>query len=360
MKALVYLGPRRMELQDVADPTPEPGEVVIATSASAICGSDLHGFREASPRRTPPLIMGHETVGRIDEVGDGVDPIRIGRRVVLRPVLACGACDACRAGRTNICAEGRLVGRELPGGFAERFAVPERAAVGLGAHVIDEVATLVEPLANAIHVTSRAVRPGDDVLVIGAGPIGVLMARMSLSRDAAHVFITDHVRSRLELARAQGASPIETGSAQERVRDETNGDGVGVVIDAVGVDATWELAIRAVRRGGRIETVGLGTAAATVDCFGVIGKEVSITGSYAWVDDEFSAAVGMIEAGAIDAAGWFTRSTFAEGQRAFEELVDTADRFKTVLVPAERRRDDADPANRGAPSPQGGANGPAE
>ena len=333
MKALVYLGPRRMELQDVPDPTPGAGEVVIATAASAICGSDLHGFREASPRRIPPLIMGHETVGAIAEIGDGVDRARIGRRVVLRPVLACGACSACRTGRTNICDKGRLVGRELPGGFAERFTVPEGAAVDIGADVPDEAATLVEPVANAIHVTSRAVHPEDDLLVIGAGPIGTLLARMSLERGAANVFITDRIQRRLELAREQGASPIGADRVEEQIRDATHGDGVDVVIDAVGVHATWDLAIRAVRRGGRIEMVGLGTAAPKVDSYGVIGKEVSIMGSYAWVNDEFSAAVAMIEAGAIGTTGWFTRSTFAEGQQAFEELVDTTDRFKTVLLP---------------------------
>jgi 2-desacetyl-2-hydroxyethyl bacteriochlorophyllide A dehydrogenase len=333
VKALVYLGPRRMELQDVPEPTAAPREVVIATSASAICGSDLHGFREASPRRIPPLIMGHETVGTIAEVGDGVDRDRIGRRVVLRPVLACGNCESCRAGRTNICAAGRLVGRELPGGFAERFAVPERAAVEITPDVPDDVATAVEPLANAIHVTSRAVVPGDDVLVIGAGPIGAVMARMSVERGAARVFVTDRVAARRELARAQGALPIDPDRADKEIGRATNGRGVDVVIDAVGVDATWAFAVRAVRRGGRIEVVGLGEAAAAVDAFGVIGKEVSITGSYAWVDNEFATALEMVEAGAIDTTGWFTWSTFAEGQQAFEQLVDTTERFKIVLRP---------------------------
>ena len=333
MKALVYLGPRRMELQDVPEPAPAPGEVVMATSASAICGSDLHGFREASPRRIPPLIMGHETVGTIVEVGDGVDPDRIGRRVVLRPVLACGTCEACRAGRTNICAQGRLVGRELAGGFAERFVVPERAAVEIASDVPDDVATAIEPLANAIHVTSRAVLPADDVLVIGAGPIGALMARMSVERGAARVFVTDRVAARRELARTQGATPVDADVVGEEIGAATDGRGVDVVIDAVGIGGTWALAITAVRRGGRIEMVGLGEAAAGVDAFGVIGKEISITGSYAWVDDEFATAIEMVEAGAIDTTGWFTWSTFAEGQRAFEQLVDTTDGFKIVLRP---------------------------
>jgi 2-desacetyl-2-hydroxyethyl bacteriochlorophyllide A dehydrogenase len=333
MKALVYLGPRRMELQDVPEPVAAPGEVVIATAASAICGSDLHGFREASPRRIPPLIMGHETVGTIAAVGEGVDPARTGRRVVLRPVIACGACGSCRAGRTNLCAEGRLVGRDLPGGFAERFAVPEHAAVELGAHVPDEVATLVEPLANAIHVASRAVVPGDDVLVIGAGPIGVSMARMASERGAARVFVTDRVAARLELARAQGTVPVEADRAMDELLTATEGRGVDVVIDAVGTDPTWALAIEAVRRGGRIDVVGLGAAAPTIDAFGVIGKEASITGSYAWVDDDFAAALELVEQGTVDTTGWFTWSTFADGQEAFEQLVDTTERFKIVLSP---------------------------
>ena len=100
MKALVYLGPRRMELQEVAEPVAGPGDVVIDAVVSAVCGSDLHGFREASSRRIPPLVMGHETVGRIGAVGSGVDPERLGQRVVLKPILSCGRCDACRAGDT--------------------------------------------------------------------------------------------------------------------------------------------------------------------------------------------------------------------------------------------------------------------
>jgi 2-desacetyl-2-hydroxyethyl bacteriochlorophyllide A dehydrogenase len=333
MNALVYLGPRRMELRDVPEPAPGPGEVVIETAASAICGSDLHGFREASPRRVPPLIMGHETVGSIASVGEGVDRGRLGQRVVLRPVLACRACDACMAGRTNLCASGRLVGRDVPGGFAERFAVPEQAAVEIGSDTSDDVATLIEPLANAVHVTARAVRPNDDVLVLGAGPIGVLMARMSLERGASRVYITDRVPSRLELAGAQGAWPLDADTAEEKVTEVTRGRGVDVVIDAVGVDATWASAIRAVRPGGRIEIVGFGSGSVVVPAFEVIGREVTISGSYAWVDDEFAMAVELIEGGAVDTTGWFTSSTFAEGERAFDELVDATGLFKVVLRP---------------------------
>jgi 2-desacetyl-2-hydroxyethyl bacteriochlorophyllide A dehydrogenase len=333
MRALVYLGPRRMELQDADDPVAGPGEVVVQTVASAICGSDLHGFREASPRRIPPLVMGHESVGTVVEAGDGVDPSLEGARVVLKPILSCGECEACRAGRTNVCANGRLVGRELSGGFAERFVVPASAVVPIASSVPDDVATLVEPLANAVHVTSRSVHGGEDVLVIGAGPIGALMARMALEYGARRVFITDRIPARLELARGQGATPVDAEAAEETVRESTDGRGVDVVIDAVGLEATWALALRAVRSAGRIEAVGLGAGSGTIDFFSVIGKEATITGSFAWVDDDFLTALGMIESGAIETDGWFTRASLAEGQRAFEDLVDGTERFKVVLRP---------------------------
>lgn len=333
MKALVYLGPRRMELQEARDPDPEAGEVVLETAAAAICGSDLHGFREASPRRVPPLVMGHEAVGRIVAVGTGVDPARLGERAVLRPILACGACEPCRLGRTNLCARGRLVGRDLAGAFAERLAVPASAAVPISAVVPDELATLTEPLANAVHVTARSVGAGDDVLVIGAGPIGALMVRMALEHGARRAFVADPVAGRRELARAQGAIPLESEDPATELLERTGGRGADVVIDAAGLEPTWALGLRAVRPGGRIEAVGLGAPAGRIDFFTVVGKEVTVTGSFAWTEPDFARALELVEQGAIDTAGWFTRLPLADGQRAFEELVDTTGRFKVVLVP---------------------------
>ena len=333
MKALFYLGPGRMELQDAPDPVPGPGEVVIASRASAICGSDLHGFREASPRRIPPLVMGHETVGEIAEVGDGVPDSRIGERVVLKPIVSCGACASCREGAINHCPTGRLVGRDLAGGFAERFAVPASAAVAFDADVTPEVATLIEPLANAVHVAARAVREGDRVFVIGAGPIGVLMAKAALLYGAARVLVTDPVAERLRLAEAQGAQIVSGDDPLAAVLDATDGEGADVVIDAAGFEATWALGLKAVRTGGRIHEVGLGAGSGTVDFFAVLGKEVTITGSYAWSDDDFARAIELFEQGALDPKGWITTMPLADGQRAFQELVGGAGHFKVVLVP---------------------------
>jgi 2-desacetyl-2-hydroxyethyl bacteriochlorophyllide A dehydrogenase len=277
--------------------------------------------------------MGHEAVGTIVAAGDDVDAVRVGERVVLKPILSCGRCDACREGKTNLCAEGRLVGRDLTGAFAERFAVPAYAAVRIDDRVADDVATLAEPLANAVHVVERAVRPGDAVLVVGAGPIGALMVRMAVVQGASAVLATDPVERRLEIAAAQGAAPLAGDDPEAELLDHLDGRRADVVIDAAGFDATWALALRAVRPGGRIEAVGLGAPEARINFFSVADKQIVVTASYAWVDRDLARALELIETGAIDATGWFTSMPLAEGQRAFEELVDTTERFKVVLTP---------------------------
>ena len=332
MRALVYLGPGRMELQDVPEPAPGPGEVVIASRASAICGSDLHGFREASPRRIPPLVMGHETIGEIAMVGPGVSERRVGERVVLKPIVSCGECPWCASGAINHCATGRLVGRDMAGGFAEQFAVPAASAIPFDADVPDEVATLTEPIANAVHVTSRSVGNGDRVFVIGAGPIGVLMAKAAFLQGASRVLVTDPVPERLRLAEAQGAEPVSGEDPAASVVEATDGEGADVVIDAAGYEATWAMGLRAVRTGGRIDEVGLGAASGTVDFFAVLGKEVTIAGSYAWGDEDFARAVQLMAQGVLDPAGWITTMPVEDGQRAFQELVDGSGRFKIVLT----------------------------
>jgi 2-desacetyl-2-hydroxyethyl bacteriochlorophyllide A dehydrogenase len=333
MRALVYLGPRRMELQKAPDPTPRAGEVIIATLASAVCGSDLHGFREASPRRIPPLVMGHETVGVIDAVGEGVAETRVGERVVLKPILACGECARCREGRSNVCVRGRLVGRDLPGGFADRFAVPASAAVVVPDSVGNERATLVEPVANAVHVTERSTAPRDVVVVIGAGPIGVLMAALAARRGAGAVLAIDPLPARRSIAERNGARGATPDDAETAVTDLTGGDGADVVIDAVGIPATWGTALRLARSGGRVEAVGLGAPRGEIDFFAVAGKELTIAGSFGWTEPDFATALDLVTGGAIDTDGWFSTFALREGQRAFEELVDHAAHFKALLVP---------------------------
>jgi 2-desacetyl-2-hydroxyethyl bacteriochlorophyllide A dehydrogenase len=328
MKALVYLGPRRMELQDVRRPRADAGEARVRVRAAAICGSDLHGFREASPRRIPPLVMGHEAVGVVDAVGAGVDRSLVGRRVVAMPVVSCGACARCLEDRPNVCPNRRLMGMNFPGAFAEAFTIPAKQLHPVPATLSDDVASLTEPLANAVHVVDRSVRETDDVLVIGAGPIGLFAARAAVLAGAKRVRVTDTVASRLELASALGAEPVVADEAAASFSDQ-----VDVVIDAAGFPATWAAAVEAARYGGRIEVIGLGAAEGPLAYQGVVAKGLTITGAYACVPDDFGRAIHLLETSAADVSGWIATLPLADGQRAFEELVDGSDRVKVVLVP---------------------------
>jgi threonine dehydrogenase-like Zn-dependent dehydrogenase len=166
-----------MEMQYLPELAPDDGEARVRVHAAAICGSDLHGFREASPRRIPPLVMGHEVAGTVDAVGTSVDGALVGARVIAMPVVSCGTCARCREGAPNLCPERRLMGMSFPGAFAEAFTLPAPQLLTIPEGLPDDIASLAEPLANAIHTVDRSVHVGDTVLVIGAGPIGLFAAR---------------------------------------------------------------------------------------------------------------------------------------------------------------------------------------
>jgi threonine dehydrogenase-like Zn-dependent dehydrogenase len=333
MKALMYLGPRRMELQDVIEPTPAPGEARVRVAAAAICGSDLHGFREASPRRIPPLVMGHEAVGTVDLVGDGVDELLTGTRVVAMPVVPCGACARCREGGTNLCPNRRLMGMDFPGAFAESFTIDATQLLPLPESLADATGTLIEPLANAVHSVARAVRGGDDVLVIGAGPIGLFAVRASVLAGAARTFVVDRLEDRLALAKGLGGEPVVVDGAAEAIRAATEGAGVDAVIDAAGFASTWALATEATRPGGRIDVIGLGAPEGPISYHAIVAKGLTIVGSYACVDRDFAQALDLLSRGDVDVEGWTVTMPLADGQAAFEALVDDGRFTKVLLTP---------------------------
>jgi 2-desacetyl-2-hydroxyethyl bacteriochlorophyllide A dehydrogenase len=333
VKALVYLGPRKMELQDVPEPAPGAGEALVRVSAAAICGSDLHGFREASPRRIPPLVMGHEVVGRVEAVAADADPALVGRRVVAMPVVSCGSCARCVEGRPNLCPNRRLMGMNFPGGFAETFTIPAAQLLKMPEELPDDTGSLAEPFANSIHSVERAVRAGDDVLVIGAGPIGLLAVRAAVLAGAARTFVVDTLPARLGLAAAQGGEPIDADGAAGAIDRATNRDGVDVVIDAAGFPPTWDLALSAVRWGGHVDVIGLGAVTGPVSYHALVSKGITITGSYACVRGDFDRALELLADGAADVRSWITSMPLADGQAAFEALVDDGRLTKVVLVP---------------------------
>jgi 2-desacetyl-2-hydroxyethyl bacteriochlorophyllide A dehydrogenase len=313
MRAIVYTAPGELELLEVEDPTPAEGEVLVGVERVGICGSELEGVATRSPFRVPPLIMGHELVGtRLDT----------GERVAVNPLLSCGRCDLCLAGRANLCRERQLVGVHRAGGFAERVTVPEPALHPLGDHISASAGALAEPFANAIHAWRLGnAGPGSRVAVIGAGTVGLTILTVALRYGASPVQVADRSSDRREAAERVGASTVAA---------ELEGE-FDVVFDAVGAAATRSAAMRVLAPGGTVVWIGLHDEAPGFDGRAAVRREQRVQGSFAYTDADFRAAIDMLPA--IDSS-WTTETTLEAGVALFFELMDgRTDLVKVQMTP---------------------------
>jgi L-iditol 2-dehydrogenase len=340
MRALVFRGPGSMPLEDRPDPVPERGEVVVAIEASGICGSDVHGFRGATGRRTVGVVMGHEAAGTVVATGPETTGRRVGDRVALRSILGCGACDRCRSGRSNICLVRRGLGMHLDGAYAELVVVPSSLAVAIPDELAAETAALAEPLAVALHaVAITPIRPTDVVAIVGAGPIGLLALLAVRRHGAGTILVTDRDAHRLEVARSLGADlAIDVGreDAVAVVGGLTGARGADVVFEAVGVAASIAQSVALASPGGHVTWVGNSAPEATLPIQDIVTRELTIRGSYGFVD-EFEGAIALLAAGEIDVGPLIERrAPLEDGEELFRELA--AGRLAAVKVVLVRER----------------------
>jgi L-iditol 2-dehydrogenase len=202
MEALVWTAPRVMEMQRLPVPVPADGDVLLRVSAAGICGSELSGYLGQSSIRVPPLVMGHEAAGVLVAdadlvLGDG-SPARAGTRVAFNPLIVCGECDRCRAGRSSVCRNRRLIGAHRPGAYAGYVAVPAAQCFPLPAHVSDVAGSLAEPLACGVRAVSLAL-PAERLLVLGAGPIGLCCLLAARAAGVQQVMVSDIASRRQQL-----------------------------------------------------------------------------------------------------------------------------------------------------------------
>lgn len=338
MQALVLAEVGRFELVDLPDPHPGAGEVRIRVQQSGICGSELGGFRGTDGLRHPGLVFGHEVVGVVDRYGtahgsSGRPPV--GTRVTVNPLRSCGTCRICRAGRPNVCPERRLLGGHLNGGNAEFVVVPESALHPLRAD--GTVATvLAEPTACALRAVRRThVGPGGSALVLGAGPIGLLVLEMLRITGVATLMFTERMDGRVIAAEASGAARVPTdGDAMlAEVLAATDGLGVDVVFDAVGSEQTRSSAARAVRPGGELCLVGLHSDESALPFRDLIRREVTCTTSFAYTPDDFTEALELLESGRVRFHGEIVHARLESGQSWYEQLVAGHAAGKVVLEP---------------------------
>lgn len=290
MKALVLAEYGRMTVEDRPRPAPADGMITLRILFTGICGSDLHGFTGENGRRFPGQVMGHETVARVSELPDAyAGELSEGQLVTVNPTLACGKCRACAAGRDNNCSTRRVIGVDpaISSAFAEYMSVPERNVVPLPESMPIEYGALVEPLAVGYHAAVRgAVAANDDVLVIGAGPIGQAAILAAFRLGARRVLVSELSPSRRELAVALGAELLPLADTSDALR-ELASDGVDVTIDAVGSSGTLALALTATRLGGDIVLVGMNAPEVTLSAYEVSTQERRIVGAFCYTDAEF-------------------------------------------------------------------------
>ncbi|MBI4634895.1 MAG: alcohol dehydrogenase catalytic domain-containing protein [Candidatus Rokubacteria bacterium] len=339
MKALVYPAWDTLEIREVDPPSPAPGEVIVRVAAVGICGSEVEAVASRSPRRPPPLIMGHEFCGEVEEVGPGVGEVVRGERVVSSSIISCGRCAECRTGATHLCPRREVLGMNRPGAFAERVAVPAAALHPLPERVSPLQGALVEPLANAVHVWALlGQRFPEVVVVIGCGAIGLMAIQVARAGGALTLVAADTSDARLAMAHAVGAEPVLNPARQDlqaEVRELTRGRGADVVIDAVGTAATRRAAVVAARPGGEVVWIGLHGDATEVPGRDVVLGERRITGSYAVTARDLETAIGLFAHGRIEIEPWVRPFALAEGPRVFRELLAAppSDYAKALLLP---------------------------
>jgi len=303
MRAALLHGPCDLTIDEVPQPRPGPGEVLVKLMATAICGTDVAVYAGKYPV-TYPLIPGHESAGLVVEVGEGVSGVRAGDRVILNSLVYCGLCPWCRRGETSLCPNGGLLGREQPGTFAQYVVVRDRQC-----HLLPETvdwvdATNLAVLATVVRAQRRArIRQGMSVLVIGQGVSGLLHTQLARAQGASTVIGISRSQWKLDLAAKLGAHRVMTAGNPgnvEEVRELTNG-GADIVIDTVGISETMQAALEMVGRGGTVVAFGVDPSfIPSLSTYTFYDREITVVGSRAQTPVDIELAISAVKTGQVE------------------------------------------------------------
>lgn len=335
-------GVGNVEVREITEPQPCPGQVKLRVQAAGLCGTDLHIYKDEF-RSWPPVVLGHEVAGEIVEVGDGVQELTPGMRVTTETYFSyCGVCRYCRAGNVNLCLERRSIGSAVNGGFTSYLVVPARNIHELPASVDFRAGALTEPLACVVHatLTTPTITPGDVAVIAGPGAIGLLTLQVIKAAGAAAIVLgTNADEHRLALARELGADHIvnvQDSDPAKLVRDVTEGGlGADVVYECAGAGAAAQQLLTLVRRRGRYVQIGLFGKPVAWDLDQLVYKELTVTGSNASTPPSWLRALQLMGAGKVHTAPLITHTfPVTEWDRGFATFEDR-NGVKTLFVPAE-------------------------
>lgn len=337
MKAVAISGVKQFEIKDIPEPKADGKKVIIEVSKTGICGSDIHYWVNGEPKG---LVMGHEFAGVVVDPGDRLDLIK-GDRVTALPISPCGKCEACRNGDVQFCPEtwSEAVGLSVdnPGGLTSKIAVRSDMVIKVPDNIQDEEVAMVEPLAVGLHAAHLGrIAVGDDVLVIGAGIIGLASAEFAKKEGASYVAIT-------ETNKARGQKAVDLGVADEyydatdkdlvsKLMAKTNG-GFDVVIECVGNGAAVNSAISMVKPGGIVVLVGVATDAVPTYTVMAVMKELVVQGAIAYTYNEFKSCIDLIARKQVDVLKFVDDIVPLERvQEAYERLTSGTDAAVKILV----------------------------
>ncbi len=321
MNAIVWHGGSDLRLESLPAPAAERDQVVLDVALAGVCGSDLHPIRGESGPRRPPLILGHEVVGTLQ---DG------GQRYVVFPLVTCGVCPACRRGEENLCRTRGLLGLDRPGVFAEQVAVRRDSLIAIPDGLEDQLAVLTEPLATSVSTLRvDGLGRGDRIGVLGCGPIG-LLAIHAARHAGLEVVAVEPLSARRRHALAAGAQEVH---AELSALEGRELDGI---IDAVGVSDTTAAGIAAVRRGATVAVLGLGAEQGTIPLAQIVRDGVRVRGHYAYTREDFQAALGLLSEDPPD-AGWLSFVALGDTAAGIRELIEHPERNTKVILEVDRR-----------------------
>jgi 2-desacetyl-2-hydroxyethyl bacteriochlorophyllide A dehydrogenase len=302
MQAIVFTASEACAIETVADPACAPDEVIVQVAAAGICGTDLHIYHNDYMSRFP-VIPGHEFGGTIVETGRDVANFKIGDRVAADPNLYCGQCYFCRSQQANHCLNWQGVGITRPGAFAQYVAVPARACYTIPDSLTDAQAAFIEPVSCVVHALNRLrIWPGDDALIFGGGPMGLVLTQALRRSGAAQVVVVEPQPDRLALARQLGAAAaLAPGAEQKRALHELAPYGFSIVIDATGAPAVIEQAFDYLKPRGQYLQFGVAPNSATVNLkpYDIFHKDWTIIGSFA-LCYTFQPAIAWLANGVVD------------------------------------------------------------
>ena len=338
MRTAVLDAPRRFGIVDRAKPVAGPGEVLVRIAATAVCHTDLAIYTGEHPGVRYPVVMGHESTGVIDSIGDGVTGINPGQHVIINPIITCGHCDSCLRGAGHLCRNAGLFGREVEGSMGEYVNLAARYVHPLPDRLPLADATLIETLATVRHSQVRlGLKAGESVVVIGQGTTGLLHTRLAVLAGANPVIAVSRTRWKLDMATQMGAHHAVDVSAEKAVGEVTRltgGSGADVVIDTAGGASVFMAAIDMLRPGGRLAPYAISHECCPgFTTFPMYYKEISIIGSRALTDADMAPSIDLVASGKIDVSNFVSASyPLDRTPEAFEEYERNPGKVLRIVI----------------------------